>query len=187
MAEFTLQLRDLDDAGKDYAFTLSSAWMERVLADCALRPAGGPGKLSLHAQVHGRDVLLTGRLHADLNADCARCLGDVPCRVDTDLVALLSPAPGGHRHQDKDEEDLELSEEDTYRAHYSGSEIVLDDLIREHLILEVPMRPLCAVDCQGIAVPTHVRPPPEVFGSTGVDPRLAPLLKFKDKVPRNKE
>jgi uncharacterized protein len=187
MAELTLQLRDLDDVGKDYHFTLSTAWMEQVLAGCALRPAGGTGSLTVHAQVNDRDVLITGHVRADLIAECARCLGDVPCRVDTDVVAMLSPMPGASRHRDKDEDDVELSEEDTYRAHYSGAEIVLDELIREHLILEVPMQPVCEANCQGIPVPEHIRPPREIFESSAVDPRLAPLLKFKDKVPRNKE
>lgn len=187
MAELTLQLRDLDDVGKDYAFNLSTAWMEHALTDCSLRPAGSDGTLMVHAQVHGRDVLITGRVRAGLIAECARCLGDVACPVDTDIVALLSPAPGGNRRPDPDAAEIELSEEDTYRAHYSGSEIVLDELVREHLILEVPMKPVCGPNCQGIAVPEHIRPPREVFESPAVDPRLAPLLKFKDKVPRNKE
>lgn len=187
MAQITIPLRDLDEDGKGYDFTLSTAWMSQVLADCALRPAGDDGHLTLHAQVNGHDVLITGRLRADVSAECARCLGDVPCAVDTDVVALLSPALGGSRRQEQTDSEVELSEEDTYRAHYTGSEIVLDELIREHLILEVPMQPLCSGDCRGIAVPDHVRPPSDVFESSGVDPRLAPLLKFKDKVPRNKE
>lgn len=187
MAEFTVQLRDIDDVGNDYAFTLSSEWMTRELADCQLRPGQEPASLTLHVQMNGRDILLNGRVRASLLAECSRCLGDVPCRVDTSVIALLSPAPGSERHPPRDDDEVELSEEDTYRAHYSGTQIVLDELVREHLILEVPMQPVCRADCAGIAVPEHVRPPAEIFESPPVDPRLAPLLKFKDKVPRNKE
>lgn len=185
MAELTLNVRDIDDVGKDYVFTLSAEWMTRELADCQLRAAGEAGELSLHVQLNDNDVLINGHLRADLVAECSRCLADVPCAVDMDVIALLSPMPDS-RHGN-DNEELELTEEDTYRAHYSGTQIVLDELIREHLVLEVPMQPLCSADCKGIAVPDHVRPPPEIFESAPVDPRLAPLMKFKDKVPRNKE
>jgi uncharacterized metal-binding protein YceD (DUF177 family) len=53
----------------------------------------------------------------------------------------------------------------------------------------VPMQPLCSEACQGIAVPKHLRPPEEVFGTKDdrVDPRLAPLKRLRDKVPPNKE
>jgi len=187
MAELTIQLRDIDDVGKDFAFTLQPAWMEQELADCQLRP-DGEGELELHVQLNGNDVLLQGHVRAKLVAECGRCLGDVPCSVDTDVIALLSPAPGeGHRHGSDSDEELELSEQDTYRAHYSGNEIVLDELVREHLILEVPMQPLCRPDCPGIPVPEHIRPPADVFDKPAVDPRLAPLMKFKDKVPPKKE
>jgi hypothetical protein len=62
---------------------------------------------------------------------------------------------------------------------------VLDDLVREHMVLEVPMQPLCSEQCEGIAVPEHLRPPPDVFREPGaVDPRLAPLQRLRDNVPQ---
>lgn len=185
MAELTIPVRDIDDVGKDFTFTLSPAWMERELADCQLRPAAS-GSIELHVQMNGDDILLQGHLSANLVAECGRCLGDVPCPVEADVIALLSPDPN-ERHRSHSDEEVELTEEDTYRAHYSGLQVVLDDLVREHLILEVPMQPLCGPNCPGIAVPDHVRPPPEIFEKPPVDPRLAPLMKFKDKVPPKKE
>ncbi|MET0387179.1 MAG: DUF177 domain-containing protein [Polyangiales bacterium] len=85
---------------------------------------------------------------------------------------------------DEDEDDLQ-------RETFSGYDIVLDDLVREHLVLELPMQPLCSEACQGIAVPQHIRPPPNTFldtadsaSTTGaVDPRLAPLQRLRDNVP----
>jgi hypothetical protein len=53
------------------------------------------------------------------------------------------------------------------------------------------MQPLCSEDCTGIAVPKHVQPPEDVFGGgatdTKVDPRLAPLLRLRDKVPPKRD
>ena len=56
----------------------------------------------------------------------------------------------------------------------------MDNIVREFLILEVPMQPLCSEDCAGIDIPAHVKAP-EDFGA--VDPRLAPLMKLKGALP----
>jgi len=186
MAELTLKLRDIDEVGKDHSFQLSPEWMLRELADGLVRSAHSPGSLEVHVQLNGDEVLINGQVRAELVIECCRCLGEMACIVDTDLIALLSPAADDRRRGDKADE-VELSEEDTYRAHYTGSEIVLDELVREHLILEVPMQPVCGPLCPGIPVPDHVRPPPGVFDAPTVDPRLAPLMNFKDKVPPKKE
>jgi uncharacterized metal-binding protein YceD (DUF177 family) len=91
-----------------------------------------------------------------------------------------------------EDDDLDEDDDEVVREEFSGHEIVLDDLIREYLVLETPMQPLCSDACTGIAVPPHVRPPADVFGTSDskVDPRLAPLLRLRDKVPpkrNNKE
>jgi len=101
--------------------------------------------------------------------------------------------PGAaHGTKAQHEEELDEDEDELAREEFSGHEIVLDSLIREYLVLEAPMQPLCSDDCTGIAVPKHVQPPEEVFGPSDskVDPRLAPLLRLRDKVPpkpNNKE
>jgi uncharacterized protein len=65
--------------------------------------------------------------------------------------------------------------------------VVLDAVIREHLLLEVPIQPLCTDGCPGIPVPAAVAGPsdlhsdPSGVGGGGIDPRLAPLLKLVGK------
>lgn len=194
MSEFALQVQDIDESGKDYAFALREAWIETALADANLHadPSEQPGSLTVHAQKNGSEYFVEGRVQAPLTTECVRCLGVAKVPVDTRFATLFTRVAGPVRtagaeetvDSDEDEDEDELSREE-----FSGHEIVLDGLIREYLVLEVPMQPLCAPDCQGIAVPKHVRPPEDVFGSSDgkVDPRLAPLLRLRDKVPPNKE
>jgi uncharacterized protein len=62
---------------------------------------------------------------------------------------------------------------------FSGDEIRLDDLVREHLVLEIPMQPLCRPDCPGIDVPEAIKGPKHLEAhpaAPDLDPRLAPLL-----------
>jgi uncharacterized protein len=74
-------------------------------------------------------------------------------------------------------EELEFAPEDADTLPYSGEHLVLDDFVREELILETPMIPLCSEDCPGM----HTTPASkdESPKEPVIDPRLLPLLQFK--------
>ena len=183
LSAFVLNIRDLDESGKDWRFAISKAWLESALADSELGPGAQDGELRVHAQRNGLDVLVQGHLSAGLSAACARCLEDVPIDIDLAMTALYSPE---HLRPDSsDEIDVRLDE--VNRDYYGGAEVVLDPMVREHLLLEAPMKPLCSEGCEGIAVPEHLRPPDEVFGETAPDARFAPLLKLKEALTKNEE
>jgi uncharacterized protein len=194
MAELVLHVQDIDETGKDYSFELTPAWLDATLREATLRadPSYESGRVDLHAQQNGTEYLVNGTIAVHLLTECGRCLGDAALAVDVPFATLFhrSGKSGGSRKPREPVEDvLELGEDDMLREEFAGHDIVLDDLVREHIVLEVPMQPLCSEACQGIAVPKHLRPPEEVFGTKddGVDPRLAPLKRLRDKVPPNKE
>ena len=183
MSAFVLQIQDLDESGKDWRFAVGREWLASALADSELRPGPEDGELQVHAQRNGADVLVQGHISGKLAATCARCLGEVPLDLDLALTALFSPE---HTRPDEDEE-IEVRLDEVNRDYYGGREIVLDSMIREYLLLEAPMKPLCSESCEGIAVPEHVRPPEEVFGESAPDARFAPLLKLKEQLTKNEE
>lgn len=198
MSEFALQVVDIDETGRDYSFELKKPWLESSLGDANLHPdpEAAPGTLQLHAQKNGADYLVTGRVVAHLTTECGRCLGAAKVPVDTRFATLFARAAhtigthGHHKeahasHTTEVDDEVDGDDDELAREEFSGHEIVLDALIREYLVLECPMQPLCSEDCTGIAVPKHVQPPAEVFGTSDskVDPRLAPLLRLRDKVP----
>lgn len=192
MAELVLHVPDIDESGKDYAFELKPSWLEMTLQDAGLRPDPqyGPGALDVHAQQNGAaEYLVSGGLRAHLLTECGRCLGDAQVPVDTTFATLFTRTAGkakakpararAHEPIEVDDEDDELEHEE-----FTGNDIVLDALVRETLVLEMPMQPLCSEACQGIALPRRVRPPEDAFAKPGdVDPRLAPLQRLRDNVP----
>jgi uncharacterized protein len=183
MSTFVLKLQDLDEAGKDWNFAIGTEWLASALADTELRAGAEDAGLSVHAQLTGMDVLVQAHVEAELAATCARCLADVPITVDLPLTALFSPEH--MRPHGSDEIDVQLDE--VSRDYYSGAEVVLDPMVREYLLLEAPMKPLCSDACEGIAIPDHLRPPAEVFGDASADSRFAPLLKLKEALTKNEE
>jgi uncharacterized metal-binding protein YceD (DUF177 family) len=160
MSAFVLQIQDLDESGKDWSFAIGKEWLASALRDTDLAAGPANGRLDVHAQRNGADVL-----------------------VDIALTALFSPEHT--RVGEAQEIDVRLDE--VSRDYYSGAMIELDSMVREYLLLEAPMKPLCSEGCEGIAVPEHLRPPEEVFGEAAPDARFAPLLKLKEELTKNEE
>src|SRR5262249_51872074 len=145
MSDFVLNVHDIDESGKDYAFTIDPSWVARVMEGCDVRAdANAPaGALEVHAQKNGNDYLVTGTANAHLHVDCYRCLEDAKVEVSAKIATLFTHAKVDER-EDEEEEDA------TDAEHFDGDRIELDGLVREVLLLEVPMQPLCKPDCSGI-------------------------------------
>lgn len=191
MAEFEIKLSELDAGSREYALPIRAAWLCEQLSHLAgddVPVASSDGTLDLTAEASGDDVLVRGRARAAITTVCGRCLGPASFEAEADIALLMVRRGSDHRPV-ADEEELTPEEED--REFFTGDEVVLDDVVREHLVLELPMQPLCREDCPGIEVPESVRGPAQldavrpdaVFDKDGkvVDPRLAPLLALVGK------
>lgn len=174
MAEFSLDVNELDEVGKDYSFPVTASWLVRELEGCpgVRGPAEGTpdGLLEVHAQKSGNEFLVRGHVTATVITECYRCLEDVTCTVTAELTALYAPAPLPKAGAGKSgkaakaaEEDDEILPDEVEHETFSGDHLVLDALAREHVILEVPMQALCREDCPGIPIPEHIRGPAQ-FG-----------------------
>lgn len=181
MPELVLNVHDLDEGGKSYDFPLGRAWLDRALSGTAVS-ADADGRFDLVARKQGADVVVLGHLVASLTTECGRCLEPAHIAVDAQVTSLLT-ARGPELRPDPDEVDLTPEELD--REFFTGDTIVLDAVVREHLLLEVPIQPLCSDACTGIPVPADVAGPADLRTSAtgGVDPRFAPLLKLVGKTP----
>lgn len=183
MSAFVLKIQDLDEQGRRWELPISQSWVATALQGTDLKAGAEPGSLRVHAQRNGHDILVQGTVEAGMIAECARCLEDVTLQVGLELAVLLSPE---HTRPARADE-VEIRSDEINRDYYGGSEVILDSIVRELLLLEVPMKPLCSEECEGIAVPARLRPPEEVFGRSAVDARLAPLLKFKEELSNSEE
>ncbi|MBK8257123.1 MAG: DUF177 domain-containing protein [Polyangiaceae bacterium] len=82
---------------------------------------------------------------------------------------------GAHRRP-AEEDEYEFTSEEADQDVYDGETVVLDDFLREALLLEVPSFPLCSEDCPGI------RPAQRNEPQSPMDPRLVPLAALKTKL-----
>lgn len=168
--EFTISASDLDAGGRAYRFVVEPKWLAGQLADHEAKPAAKPGSLDVRASKSGNDVVVSGKLDLDLLVPCARCTEPFDYHVHSDIRVLYAPA-GKLKTPDKQEYEFSPEEADTLP--YDGETVVLDDLVRDEMLLEIPMIPLCSEGCTGISPSPGS---PEKAQEKAIDPRLAPLL-----------
>ncbi|HKW79086.1 MAG TPA: DUF177 domain-containing protein [Candidatus Limnocylindria bacterium] len=101
-------------------------------------------------------ILVQGVVRTDVELECGRCLdrfvSRVPARIEEQYYATIDVVSG-----------VPLADPPP-DARTIGHDFVIDvtPLIREHVLLELPLKPLCREDCAGICpmcgVDQNVRP-----------------------------
>ena len=90
-------------------------------------------------------VMTTGRITVPVAFECVRCLREFPSSLDIPLSTQFVPAPpqlpsGEHPMPSEQAEDY----------YYRDDVIVLNDLVRQEVLLAVPFSPQCRADCRGL-------------------------------------
>lgn len=172
--EFSVPARDLDASGRQYRFSIRASWLRGTFEGTDVRAAGSDGELDVRLSKSGKDVIVRGTVSAELSVACARCLEPARVLVKEPLVALAVPGDVAAAQGEGDGGSGDPDAEQADVVPYDGETVVLDDLVRDELLLGIPMIPLCSEGCPGI------RPvPTEEPGSGAIDPRLRPLLRLK--------
>jgi uncharacterized protein len=105
-------------------------------------PEGAELELEVQLERVTGGVLATGTVRAPLAGECARCLEEFASATEVRFTELFS--------RDADEEDA-----DGYRL--DGDLLDLEPALRDALVLELPLAPLCAEDCPGLCSECGVR------------------------------
>lgn len=190
-SDLSVSVRDLDAAGKAFHFPLRAAWIRSAVEGTDVSATEHDGLLDVRLSKSGNDVVLRGTLTAELVVPCARCLEPARVPIHETLSTLFVPervlktenAPGDHgRARDRDD-DHEHEHEGVASAPdvvpYDGETVVLDGLVRDEMLLALPIVPLCSESCTGIRLEASA--PSTAADTHPVDPRLMPLLSLKKK------
>ena len=91
---------------------------------------------------------LSGRIEAELETDCFRCLEPVSKRIGIDFEDVFVAA--SEESEESAEEETELGESELDESLVVGGEIDIAEVVREQLILTSNERVLCTEDCKGL-------------------------------------
>ena len=131
--------------------------------------------VDLEAEARGAEVVVTGSVRTGWSGDCRRCLEPVVGEVDLRVHEVMAPDEPGRSTPEAGDADAYL---------LGGDEADLEPVVRDAVLLALPLSPLCTDDCVG--------PDPEWLPSAGSplemgdgpvgDPRWAALdvLRFDE-------
>jgi uncharacterized protein len=93
----------------------------------------------------GGEVRVKGRVTTDLETECDRCLGRASFHIDTPFDLFYRPlesVPAG--------EEVAIDEGEAEMGFYELPGLELEDILREQVLLQLPMQRVCSETCKGI-------------------------------------
>ena len=91
------------------------------------------------------DIRLRGHYEGKFAVPCARCVEpvEVPLASDFDLIFRPVGADAGPQERS-------ISAGETEIGYYQKDSLLLEDVLREQVLLSLPVRTLCKPDCKGL-------------------------------------
>ncbi|MGW0884198.1 YceD family protein [Streptomyces sp. NPDC002671] len=119
-------------------------------------PEGAPLELELRLESVMEGVLVTCTARAQAQGECVRCLEPVELPLDADFQEMFSypDADGRGRVIAEPGDD---AEDDEDRLFVEDGLIDLEPLLRDAVVLALPMQPVCQEDCPGLCSECGVR------------------------------
>lgn len=136
----------------------------------------GPASVKGKVRLSGNKVFVNGHVDARAAVECDRCLQPVELPVSADFT--LDYITGTDYESSPV---AELTEAEMSVSVFDGRSIDVDEIVKEQILLAVPIRMLCRDDCKGIC------PECGIDRNTGecqcvtddIDPRWAALRNLK--------
>jgi uncharacterized protein len=129
----------------------------------------------------GSNFRLFGEVVTELELECVRCLNPVrqTVRREFDLFFQQRESLIYAEH-----EDIELEASETQTSFVTGSELPLNEIMQEQVLLALPMKPLCRADCRGLCAVCGIHLNEETCECSlpGINPAFEVLREFKQQL-----
>jgi uncharacterized protein len=111
----------------------SGALADLQTSGAAVDPASEVSFSGFVDWIDGKRLVLTGTVNAPWSGECRRCAVTASGEVNAEVREIFEPTP---------------TEGETYPL--TGDVIDIEPMIREAVMLELPVAPLCRDDCKGL-------------------------------------
>ena len=127
--------------------------------------AGADLELDLRLEAVMEGVLVSGTARATAAGECVRCLDPIEQQLEVDVQELFAYPESSSADADEDEV-----------HHLEGDLLDLEPVVRDAVVLALPLQPVCEDDCPGLCVDCGARLADDPgHGHESVDPRWAAL------------
>ncbi|MEA3360340.1 MAG: DUF177 domain-containing protein [Thermodesulfobacteriota bacterium] len=139
-----IDLTNIPSEGKYIKFNLTPEGWEPDFGNDHIIGLSGPLSGWIKAYLTGRKVAVEGVLSTSLKLRCDRCLESYDEELSTKFRFFLSLIPY------EGNLDIELSENDIDINFIDGKYLDSDQIIREQIVFNVPVKAICSTDCKGL-------------------------------------
>jgi uncharacterized protein len=91
------------------------------------------------------DIRLRGRFVGNFQLPCARCVEPVKIPLAADFDLIFRPVTA-----DTESPERSITAPETEIGYYQEDSLSLEDVLREQVLLALPVRTLCKSDCKGL-------------------------------------
>lgn len=156
-------VEEIGAEGLEFDRELSESFLAEVLegegTGAGLKPAA-PAQLHARFEKVSGKILLSARTRVSVVGACRRCLGRARAEVPVEFQLSLVERPSAPKSKDEDESESVRSDLEGTAASFEvgaveeeafeGREIDLGGLVREQVLLALPMSLLCREGCKGL-------------------------------------
>ena len=134
-----LDLRNLKPEGSNYSFS-------ELAPDLELAEVGyefpDPIEVELIASKSGDEIIVQGRIKTVAEMECSRCLDVYEMDINQKLQFVIQLLDSSKLQPSTDDDFVILPK--------TTGEYDITDRVREAIILELPLKPLCSENCRGL-------------------------------------
>jgi uncharacterized protein len=91
------------------------------------------------------DIRLKGRFAGAFEVPCARCIEPVEIPLSAEFDLIFRPVG-----VDAGAPERSITASETEIGYYQKGSLLLEDVLREQVLLSLPVRTLCKLDCKGL-------------------------------------
>lgn len=147
--QLQLEVSDLAEQPVEIQTTLEIKWFDSFLNGKQATGFNAATPQLFRGKVFraGDSVVVEAECSLQLEAECSRCLKNFTCDLPVSFQRTLRPRPESSNALPIEQE---LTSEDLDDDFYDNELIDLEGIIREQILLALPMVPKCSEECLGL-------------------------------------
>lgn len=134
-----VDFRQIKAEGSELAFAVSADDLELSAEGVTF---ADPIELDLTATKTGDEMILQGAISTTAEMDCSRCLDRFEMPIESKMQFVIQLLEINSPQNSEDEDFVVLPK--------TTQEYDLSERVREAVLLELPLKPLCSVSCRGL-------------------------------------
>jgi uncharacterized protein len=178
------EIKDLELHAVEFAEKFEPGVIDLGTEYRQVTPIESSGRADLVEEHHGKhkiiqDIRINGRLATSLELNCARCLEPLTQDVKREFDLLYRP-----QGADAGRDEISVTDAEAEISYYEGEGILLDDVVREQVLLAAPLKVTCREECKGLCPQCGTNLNQEQCSCTVAleEPRWAALKEIRGKL-----